>query len=127
MIQFSLIRNWAHERNIISGTGSQAQFVKLMEEIGELATGIAKNRHADIIDGIGDAVVVLTVLAEQNGVRIEDCIVAAWEEIKDRKGKMVNGIFVKEADLLPCHNHHCECAVGACTHPGYRDARGEPE
>lgn len=99
MEQFDNIRQWAADRNIIAGTDSRAQFVKLMEEIGELASGIAKNRLPEIIDGIGDAVVVLTVLAEQNCIKIEDCIDTAWHEIKDRKGKMINGIFVKEADL----------------------------
>ncbi len=99
MDRFKDIRQWAIDRNIIQGTDSRAQFVKLMEEIGELASGIAKNRLPEILDGIGDAVVVLTVLAEQNGLKIEDCIDTAWYEIKDRKGKMINGIFVKEADL----------------------------
>lgn len=127
MNRFEDIRQWAADRNIIAGTNSRAQFVKLMEEIGELASGIAKNRLPEILDGIGDAVVVLTVLAKQNGLNIEDCIETAWYEIKDRKGKMVDGIFVKEADLKPCRNRHCECAVGSCSHPGYRDARGESE
>jgi hypothetical protein len=51
------------------------------------------------MDGIGDAVVVLTILAAQHGVTIEECIDAAWDEIKDRKGRMIDGVFVKESDL----------------------------
>lgn len=94
-----LIRQWAHDRNIIDGATPQAQFVKLIEEIGELAQGIAKSRPEAIADGIGDAVVVLTILAAQHGMLIEDCINLAYNEIKDRKGKMINGTFVKEADL----------------------------
>lgn len=94
------IRRWARDRNIIEGATQQAQFVKLIEEIGELASGIAKGRQAVIVDGIGDAVVVLTILAAQHGVLIEDCIEAAWQEIKDRKGCMVNGTFIKESDLV---------------------------
>ena len=93
------IRRWARDRNIIEGATPQAQFVKLIEEVGELASGIAKGRHAVVVDGIGDAVVVLTILAAQHGMRIEDCIEVAWQEIKDRKGEMRNGTFVKEADL----------------------------
>lgn len=100
MNRFADIRKWASERNIIQGATMQAQFVKLIEEIGELAHGIAKGRPDEVEDGIGDAVVVLTILAAQHGVDIEHCIEVAWNEIKDRKGRMVNGTFVKEADLV---------------------------
>lgn len=93
------IRQWAIDRNIIEGSSPQAQFVKLIEETGELASGIAKNRMEVVKDGLGDAVVVLTILAAQYGYKLEDCIEFAWNEIKDRKGRMVNGTFVKEADL----------------------------
>lgn len=99
MNRFPDIRNWAEQRNIIEGASMQAQFVKLIEEVGELAEGIAKNRPAAIVDGIGDAVVVLTILAAQHGVTIEDCIEIAWNEIKDRKGRMVGGVYLKESDL----------------------------
>lgn len=99
MNRFPDIRVWAHERNIINGATMQAQFVKLIEEIGELAEGIAKGRPEAIKDGIGDAVVVLTTLAAQHGVTIEDCIEIAWNEIKDRKGRMVGGVYLKESDL----------------------------
>jgi NTP pyrophosphatase (non-canonical NTP hydrolase) len=97
--RFADIRNWAHARNIISGATREKQFVKLLEEIGELANGLAKGRESEVMDGIGDAVVVLTILAEQSGFTIEQCIELAWHEIKDRKGRIVNGVFVKEADL----------------------------
>ena len=99
MNRFPDIRVWAHERNIINGATMQAQFVKLIEEIGELAEGISKGRPEVIMDCIGDAVVVLTILAAQHGVTIEDCIEIAWNEIKDRKGRMVGGTFLKESDL----------------------------
>ena len=99
MNRFQDIRQWARDRNIVEGSTMQAQFVKLIEETGELARGIAKGHPNEIEDGIGDAVVVLTILAAQHGVDIEACIELAWNEIKDRKGKMINGTFVKEADL----------------------------
>lgn len=95
---FDLIRGWAWDRNLIEGSNSQAQMLKLAEEIGELAGGIARGDEERIVDGIGDAVVVLTILAEQNDVMIEACLSAAWREIKDRKGRMVDGVFVKEGD-----------------------------
>jgi len=97
--RFEDIRQWAEDRNIVHGSTAHAQFVKLGEEIGELAHGIAKNRLDEIKDGIGDSIVVLTVLAAQYGLDVNACIEAAWEEIKDRKGRMLNGVFVKESDL----------------------------
>ncbi len=97
MNDFTRIRNWAQARNLITGTDNKSQFLKLLEEIGELSHAIQKNDENEFIDAIGDVVVVLTILAAQRGYDIEACIDAAWDEIKDRKGKMVNGMFVKEA------------------------------
>ena len=96
---FTKIRGWAEARNLVTGSTPEKQFVKLQEEIGELAAGIMRKQPGAIMDGIGDAAVVLTILAAQHGVTIEECIDAAWDEIKDRKGRMVDGVFVKEADL----------------------------
>ena len=86
-------------RNLTEGSTPEKQFTKLIEEIGELATGLAKKRDDLVMDGIGDAVVVLTILAAQRGVNIEACIDMAWDEIKDRKGRIIDGVFVKEDDL----------------------------
>jgi NTP pyrophosphatase (non-canonical NTP hydrolase) len=99
---FRMIRGWAEARNLIRGSSPDKQFIKLIEEVGELAEGIAKKRIDLVMDGIGDAVVVLTILAAQHEVNIEDCIAMAYDEIKDRRGKMIDGVFVKEADL-PSH------------------------
>lgn len=93
-----LIKKWAEERNLDKAE-PKAQMVKLMEELGELANGINKGRKEQIIDSIGDTYVVLTILSLQLGLDIKDCIKAALEEIKNRKGKMINGTFVKEEDL----------------------------
>lgn len=93
-----LIKKWAVDRNVVSGD-PKAQMVKLLEEAGELAEGINKNKQDLIIDSIGDVYVVLVILCMQLGLDINDCIKAAYEEIKDRKGKLVNGLFVKEEDL----------------------------
>lgn len=97
--QFENIRQWAEDRNLIEGSKPINQVSKLVEELGELATGVNKGKNDLIADGVGDAVVVLTILAKQCGMNIEDCIDLAWNEIKDRKGKMINGIYIKEADL----------------------------
>ena len=93
-----LIKKWATEKDLIFGKPT-AQMVKLMEEVGELANGINKDREGQIIDSIGDIYVVLVILCMQLDLDINDCIKAAYDEIKCRKGKMVNGLFVKEEDL----------------------------
>jgi NTP pyrophosphatase (non-canonical NTP hydrolase) len=98
MIYADLIRQWAQDRNLIEGSDLKSQFVKLIEEAGELANAIGKKNDIEFADAIGDMVVVLTIMAAQNGMMIEDCIDAAWQQIRDRKGKMVEGIFIKEAD-----------------------------
>jgi len=94
--QFELIREWAKERGITDKGDIKTQYVKLQEETGELAQAILQNNQADIIDAIGDAVVVLTNLATLAGVNIEHCIDAAYGEISNRTGNMVNGTFVKD-------------------------------
>ena len=76
-----------------------AQMVKLMEEVGELANGINKDREGQIIDSIGDIYVVLVILCMQLDLDINGCIKAAYEKIKNRKGKLVDGLFVEEEDL----------------------------
>jgi NTP pyrophosphatase (non-canonical NTP hydrolase) len=96
MSQFELIREWARERGLYDGGDPKTQALKLVEEVGETCRAILKQDKAEIIDGIGDCVVVLTNLAELNNVSIEDCIDAAYNEIKDRKGKMVNGTYKKD-------------------------------
>lgn len=60
---------------------------------------MAKNNQAQVYDSIGDVYIVLTILSMQLGMEIEDCVYTAYKEIKDRRGKMVDGVFVKEADL----------------------------
>ena len=168
------IEQWAEDRNLIKGSTPKKQFIKLMEEFGELCSGVSKNKIDVIKDSIGDCFIVLTILAKQNGTNIYqsekeveriynglkdrlyenetieysichisegigglgrtfiltgninedvkkrrilfvlsglvyitynynidfwDCVKAAWDEIKDRKGRMVDGVFVKEGDL----------------------------
>ena len=166
------IEQWAEERNLIEGSTPQKQFIKLMEEFGELCSGVAKNKPDVIKDSIGDCFVVMVILAKQNHIdsvlekisdldsfqpvfelgveeiiaetvvslgmlgmlaselmgqnlemptkvdaifgcpclslklisrkynlMLTDCVQAAWDEIKDRKGRMIDGVFVKEGDL----------------------------
>ena len=92
---YDLIRTWATEKGIYKTGDSRTQYVKLMEEAGELAQALLKNDETEVIDAIGDMVVVLTNLAKLRGHNIEDCIASAYSVIKDRQGKMINGTFVK--------------------------------
>ena len=93
---FDLIRKWASNRGLYKGGDPKTQALKLVEEVGETCRAILKQDEPEIIDGIGDCVVVLTNLAELNGTTIEECIAKAYNEIKDRKGKMDNGTFKKD-------------------------------
>ena len=94
--QFDLIRDWADERGLYENGDPKTQALKLMEEVGEIARAVLKDDTDEIIDGIGDAVVVLTNLAELIGMPIEACIDEAYDVISKRTGKMVNGTFVKD-------------------------------
>jgi NTP pyrophosphatase (non-canonical NTP hydrolase) len=94
--QFAPIRDWATQRGLYEKGDIKTQTIKLGEEFGELSQAVLSDKKADIKDAIGDMVVVLTNLAHFKGLRIEDCINSAFNEIKDRKGKMNNGTFVKE-------------------------------
>ena len=94
---FKNIRSWAEERGIYAKGDPKTQYVKLIEEVGELAKAILKDDKKEQIDAIGDSIVVLTNLAHLLGFKVEDCIDAAYNEIKNRKGSMQNGTFVKSS------------------------------
>ena len=91
------IAQWHHARNLIEGSDDKTQFCKLAEEMGELSSSICKGR--DIRDDIGDMMVVLINIAERNKTSITECLEIAYDDIKDRKGRMIDGVFVKESDL----------------------------
>jgi len=91
------IAQWHRDRNLIDGSTDKDQYMKLIQEAGELSDNICKGR--DISDDIGDMMVVLINIATRNNLSITECLDAAYNDIKDRKGRMVDGVFVKEADL----------------------------
>ena len=95
---FDDIRSWATDKGIYDKGNARTQYLKLMEESGELAEALLKNDEAEIQDAIGDMIVVLTSIAKFKGMFIEDCIKSAYDVIAKRTGKMVNGTFVKDAD-----------------------------
>lgn len=93
-----LVLSWAEDRNIIKGSDPKSQFLKTVSELGELADAINKNDMHGQIDGIGDVLVTLIIVAEQLGMTLTECLAVAYMEIKDRKGKLVNGTFIKEEE-----------------------------
>ena len=90
------VRNWAIEKGIDKPENAPKQMLKVMEEVGETAGALAKNKQEELKDGIGDAFVTLIILAKQVGMEPADCLEAAWNEIKSRTGKTVNGVFIKD-------------------------------
>jgi NTP pyrophosphatase (non-canonical NTP hydrolase) len=96
---YDLIRDWATEKGIYKSGDSKTQYIKLMEEAGELAQALLNNDEPEVVDAIGDMVVVLTNLAKLRGYNIEDCVTSAYDVIKSRTGKMVDGTFVKSENL----------------------------
>lgn len=93
-----LVEKWSIDRDLHEAESSK-QMLKTLEELGEVASALAKNKPEELKDGIGDVIVTLIILAQQQGLSVEECLEYAYNEIKDREGKMVNGVFVKEEDL----------------------------
>ena len=96
MIEFELIRNWAENKGIFDNSTPKNQVMKLVEEMGELSKAIQEQDKAEIEDAIGDCMVVLIILASMNGLYAENCLDTVYSVISKRKGKMVDGMFVKE-------------------------------
>lgn len=92
-----MIRQWHHDRNLIDGATDKDQVCKLIQEVGELSSSVCEGN--DIKDDIGDIIVVLINIAERNNVTIAECLDRAYNDIKDRKGTMVDGIFIKETTM----------------------------
>lgn len=95
-LEFSILK-WHYDRNLIDGSSDKDQCLKLIQEVGELCDNVCKGE--DITDDIGDILVVLINIAERNSLSLSGCAERAFHDIKDRKGKMVDGVYVKEEDL----------------------------
>jgi len=87
---------WAEDKDILKAENAPKQMLKVVEEVGETAGALLKNNREELIDGIGDSFVTLIILSMQLGVHPSECLEAAWNEIKDRKGETKNGVFIKE-------------------------------
>lgn len=92
---------WGVARNITleGGATPLSQIKKLKEEVHEIEEGLISGNRKEVVDGIGDSLVVLLMICRLTGIDLVDALRVAYGEIKDRKGKMINGIFVKESDL----------------------------
>ena len=91
-----LIGEWHRDRNLIDGSTDKDQYMKLIQEAGELSDSLCKGK--DIKDDIGDMMVVLINIMVRNNLTMDECLSVAYNDIKDRRGKMVDGVFVKEGD-----------------------------
>jgi NTP pyrophosphatase (non-canonical NTP hydrolase) len=89
---------WSEERGLNNARPAD-QMLKLTEEAGELAAAIARGKRDGAVDAIGDVLVVLTILCQQLRLELPDCYEAAYRTIRNRRGKTVNGVFVKDGDL----------------------------
>lgn len=97
------VEEWAADRNLLNTDvlGQCKQLLKTVEELGETAGALLRGNREGFKDGVGDVLVTLIIAAKQQGLSLDECLAAAWEEIKDRTGKTVDGVFVKTADLEP--------------------------
>ncbi len=91
-----LIIDWANDRNLITKDNSFKQLAKCISELGELSDALLEKDEPGIKDGLGDTIITLIILAEQNGLNPVDCLNSAYQEIKERTGKTVNGTFIKD-------------------------------
>ena len=92
------IIDWADNKSLLTKDNSYKQLAKTIEELGEVARALIHNDIPEIKDGIGDVVVTLIILAKQNGLDFNDCLLTAWNEIKSRTGKTLNGVFIKDKE-----------------------------
>ena len=92
------VETWSVDKNLHNGN-SDRQALKFYEEAGEVAAALSRNDKEALKDGIGDTIVTLIILAQQQGWSLEECLQYAYDEIKNRKGKTINGTFVKDSDL----------------------------
>ena len=90
------IMQWHEDRNLIEGSTDKDQVLKLMQELGELSDSVCKGK--DVRDDLGDMMVVMLNIMKRNNITMEACLTTAYNDIKDRKGKMVDGVFIKEED-----------------------------
>lgn len=98
IIELEVLR-WAENRGILANSDPKTQCLKFVSEAGELADAVAKGNKEDAIDAIGDVMVTLILLSDLMDLDVVKCLESAYDVIKQRQGKMINGVFVKQSDL----------------------------
>lgn len=93
-----LVEEWSTARNI-NNADSKGQMVKVTEEVGEVAKALLRKDMPELEDGIGDTVVTLIILAQQNGLTLNQCLESAYNVIKDRTGETRDGVYIKQEDI----------------------------
>ncbi|WP_323058328.1 MazG-like family protein [Limosilactobacillus reuteri] len=99
----SKLKQWAAQRNLLD-KDPHVQFTKIVEELGETSAAYNKQKHTELVDSIGDLLVTIVVFCHQVGIDPQEAYNYAWHQITNRKGKTVNGVFIKESDLNGCKN-----------------------
>lgn len=94
-----MLEDWAKERDILHHENADKQLLKIVEEVGELAEAHNKHNSPQFYDSIGDTMVTVIILALQCGIDPDKALEDAYGVIANRKGKTINGVFVKEEDL----------------------------
>ena len=92
------VEQWSKDKSLHNGNPDR-QALKFYEEAGEVGAALSRNKMDDLKDGIGDTVVTLIILAQQHGWSLQECLQYAYDEISKRKGRTINGTFIKESDL----------------------------
>ena len=92
------VEKWSSDKGLHK-SDPKSQFLKVAEEFGEIGAAMARDDEDMLKDAIGDTIVTLIILAQQHGANVEDCLEIAYNEIAGRRGKLVDGVFVKESDL----------------------------
>lgn len=91
-----LVEQWAEDKGILDKATPLAQSFKTKEEVNELIEAIEDNDREEVKDALGDILVTIIIQARLQNMDLLDCLESAYNVIKGRKGKMVNGVFVKE-------------------------------
>lgn len=91
-----LVIEWAKQRDLLKPENHLKQYVKMVSEVGELGDALIKNQKEETIDAIGDVQVCLIILCEQLGLDMRECLMYAYNEICKRRGKTIDGTFIKE-------------------------------
>ncbi|AHL19663.1 phosphoribosyl-ATP pyrophosphohydrolase family protein [Enterococcus phage VD13] len=92
------VEEWSRNKGL-DKAAPEKQFLKVIEEVGEVAAAMARNDREELVDGLGDTFVTLIILCQQLGVEPHEALDTAYGVISKRTGKMIDGVFVKSEDL----------------------------